>query len=239
LIEDNCESLGSEYKNIKLGNFGQASTFSFFIGHHMSTIEGGAVCTDDPKIYNMLKMVRSHGWDRNVELGERKRLRSKYKIDDFYGKYTFYDLAYNFRPTEIQGFLGLNQMKYIEQIIRRRENNYKKLLSVYKNEDFEDTRANMTRVSNFAFPLVCKSKKLKEKYVKICNKAGIENRPIVAGLITKQPFYIKYVKEKIALPNSERVHDNGLYFGNNPEMTNREISYIIKVLDRKTDSQNK
>src|SRR3989338_7190084 len=104
LLEDNCESLGSVAYGKKLGNFGLASTFSSFVGHHLSTIEGGMVCTDDEKLYEMLLMVRAHGWDRNLYTKSQKQLRKKEKCDDFYAKYTFYDLAYNARPTEISGF---------------------------------------------------------------------------------------------------------------------------------------
>src|SRR3989338_1610457 len=127
LIEDNCEALGTVYKGKKLGNFGLASTFSFFVGHHMSTIEGGAVCTDDKDLAKMLKMVRAHGWDRHLELSDRKTLKDKHGIKDFHANYTFYDLAYNLRPTEVNGFLGNNQIQYLDEIIKNRHNNFIKL----------------------------------------------------------------------------------------------------------------
>jgi len=118
LIEDNCESLGSKYKNRLLGNFGIVSTFSFYVGHHMSTIEGGAVCTDDEELATMLKLVRAHGWDRNLSLNNQKLIRDKYKVNStFYSRYTFYDLGYNFRPTEINGFIGNIQIKYLDKIL--------------------------------------------------------------------------------------------------------------------------
>ena len=99
LLEDNCESLGSIYKNKKLGNFGFASTYSFFVGHHLSTIEGGMVCTDDKSLYEMLSMVRAHGWGRSLDPKNRKDLQKKNNIEDFYENYTFYTLGYNLRPT--------------------------------------------------------------------------------------------------------------------------------------------
>ena len=106
LLEDNCESLGTEYQGKKLGNFGLAATFSFYVGHHMSTIEGGAVLTDDKKLATMLRIVRAHGWDRNLDLVRQENLRKKFKVNStFYSRYTFYDLGYNFRTTEINGFL--------------------------------------------------------------------------------------------------------------------------------------
>lgn len=230
LIEDNCESLGTEYKGIKLGNFGLASTFSFYVGHHMSTIEGGMVCTDDKEIDTMLRIVRSHGWDRHLTSAEQDKLRKKYKVDEFYGKYTFYDIGYNFRPTEIQGFLGLNQLKYLNAIINKREKNYKTLEKIYLNTDFIklDT-SKLTKASNFAFPLICQSKNLRDKYMELAKKKEIEIRPIVAGSINNQAFFSKYVSTKFSLKNAELVHEQGFYFGNNPDMTKEEINLLIKT----------
>jgi len=230
LIEDNCESLGSVYKGTKLGNFSLSSTFSFFVGHHLSTIEGGMVCTDDKEIDTMLRMVRSHGWDRHLPESEQKMFRKKYKVDRFYGKYTFYDISYNFRPTEIQGFLGLDQLKYLDTMVGRRERNYKQLEKIYTNPDFVRVNVpNLTKISNFTFPLVCKTEKLRLKYIKIAQNAQIEVRPIVGGNIIRQPFFLKHVKTKFALPNADKIHNAGLYFANNPEMTKEEIKLLIKT----------
>lgn len=233
LLEDNCESLGSESSGIKFGNFSFASTASFFVGHHMSMIEGGAVCTNDLNLYMMLKMVRSHGWDRHLEKNQQKIIRKKYKVNNFYSKYTFYDLAYNIRPTEIQGFIGLNQLKYLDEMIEKREKNYNLFLEIYNNSDFIKIEPKkLTKISNFAFPVVCKTEALAEKYVKKCLDSGIEVRPIVGGLMTEQPFYKKYGKFLTKLPNASKIHKNGFYFGNNPEMTLTEIKYIINVFKK-------
>ena len=102
LLEDNCESLGSVYKQELLGNFGLASTFSFFVGHQMSTIEGGIVATDDRELYENLLMARAHGWGRD----NSEEFLSRYEKDDFYALYTFYAPGFNVRPTEMQGLLG-------------------------------------------------------------------------------------------------------------------------------------
>lgn len=235
LIEDNCESLGSEYGREKLGNFGYASTFSFFVGHHMSTIEGGMVCTNNKEMDTMLRIVRSHGWDRHLSQSEQNKLRKKYKINEFYGKYTFYDIAYNLRPTEIQGFLGLNQLKHLNVIINKREKNYRQLEKIYSNSDFIKMKTSgMTKISNFAFPLICKNKTLRDRYIKLAKKAQIEIRPIISGNINDQAFFKKYVKYKFSLTNTEKMHDCGFYFGNNPDMTKKEIDKLIKTFSLKT-----
>ncbi len=230
LIEDNCESMGSEYKKEKLGNFGAASTFSFYVGHHLSTIEGGMVCTDDLEIDTMLRIVRSHGMDRHLSKKEQERLRKEYKIDPFYGQYSFYDIGYNFRPTEINGFLGTNQLQYLNKMVNIRQKNYKQLEKIYKNPDFIKIKTTgLTTISNFAFPLICKNKDVKEKYLALAIKAQIEVRPIIAGNINKHAFYKKYIATKHILPNADKVHELGFYFGNNAELTQKELNILVKT----------
>jgi CDP-6-deoxy-D-xylo-4-hexulose-3-dehydrase len=129
LLEDNCESLGTVTTQGNMtGNFGLASTFSFFVAHHMSTIEGGMICTDDEELSEMLKIVRANGWDRNLNAVQQEKWRKKYNIEsEFQAKYSFYDLGFNFRPTEITGFLGSYQLDFLEENILTREKNYKLL----------------------------------------------------------------------------------------------------------------
>jgi len=111
LIEDTCESIGSEYEGKKLGTFGDLSTFSFYFGHHMSTIEGGMISTDDEDLYHILLSIRSHGWDRDLPKSKQIELREKYNIGDFRSLYTFYYPGFNLRATDLQAFIGLGQLK--------------------------------------------------------------------------------------------------------------------------------
>ncbi len=231
-IEDNCESLGSKFGGVLLGNFGLASTFSFFVGHHLSTIEGGMVCTDDERLWHMLIKVRTHGWDRNLPKKRQQQLRKKHKVEHFYAQYTFYDLSYNLRPTEIKGFLGNEQIKYWNLIVKAREGNFKKFQrAVSQNDDFLALDVGrMDLVSNFAMPVVCRSKKLANKYKQKFMEADVEIRPIIAGDITRQPFFRKYVKDERRCDNARLADENGFYFGNNPELTPEEIKLLIKLL---------
>lgn len=236
LLEDNCEALGTEYGGKKLGNFGLASTFSFYVGHHMSTIEGGAVCTDNAELTRMLKMVRAHGWDRHLKPDEQQALKNNHKIKDFHANYTFYDLAYNLRPTEINGFLGNNQLRHIDEIIKNRNANFISLANViYDNKNFIPIKYNhIDLVSNFAFPVICRSKQIHDKLIRRC-KNKLEIRPIVGGNMLLQPFFKKYLLYYLGLeklfdcPNAEIAHRQGFYFGNNPELTNKEISEIKSI----------
>lgn len=238
LLEDTCESLGTVYKGVKLGNFGYASTFSFYVGHHMSTIEGGAVCTDSESLATMLRLVRAHGWDRNLTLAKQDKIRAKFKVNStFYSRYTFYDLGYNFRSTEINGFLGNVQLGYLPEIIRKRQKNFHKLASaIYANEDkyIPISYRHIDTVSNFAFPVICKTAAIRDELVKKCD-GKVEIRPIVGGDMTRQPFFAKYMgrhTEDLELSNAGFIHDRGLYVGNNPELTKGEIGDIIRMFTK-------
>ncbi len=230
LVEDNCESLGTVYKGQKLGNFGIASTFSFYVGHHMSTIEGGAICTDDDELADMLSLVRAHGWDRNLAEKQQLDIRTKHNVNSsFYSRYTFYDLGYNLRPSEINGFIGNLQINYLDEIVETRQRTFKRLADeLYKLSDhfFPIRYDHLDVASNFAVPLICKSQEIRDKFVELCD-GKIELRPIVGGDMTKQPFFGKYQTSTLANSNSGLIHDQGLYFGNNPELTEDEILEII------------
>lgn len=230
-LEDNCESLGSKVQGRLLGNFGLASTFSFFVGHHLSTIEGGMICTDDQELHKALVIARAHGWDRNLAPEDQAKLRAENNIDDFYARYTFYDLAYNVRPNEINGFLGNKQLGYWDELVAKRRENFAKFYeALVSNDDFvKYDFYHMELVSNFAVPVVCKDKNTAAKYKTRFSEAGVEIRPVIAGNITRQPFYTKYVKAG-DYPNSDLVHTNGFYFGNNAELTTEEVDTLCRLL---------
>ncbi len=234
LIEDNCESLGSEIQNKKLGNFGIASTTSTFVGHHLSTIEGGFVCTNNKELYNQLLIVRAHGWDRNLSEKEKISLNKKYKISKFFRGYSFFDLAYNVRPTEICGKLGNLQIKSLSKDIKIREKNFKKFNDCIENNInlYKLNLNHMSLISNFAFPVIAKNKFIFNKLINKFIKNKVEIRPIISGNILSQPFMKKYVKQNQKnLKNSSYIHNLGFYFPNNPNMTKNEIDRICRIIN--------
>lgn len=233
LIEDNCESLGTETFYTRAGNLGLGSSFSFFVAHHMSTIEGGMICTDDDEFCEMLKIVRANGWDRNLNAHQQNKWRKAYNIStEFEAKYTFYDLGFNFRPTEITGFLGIYQLQFLDSNISKREQNFLRIeKTILENVDIVPLRHNHIKtLSTFAMPIVCKTAELRAKYLDQFAGAGIEIRPMIAGNMTKQPFYKKYVKENYALPNTDFIHENGFYSGNYPELSETDLQTIESCL---------
>lgn len=232
LIEDNCESLGTRYQDKLLGTYGIASTCSFFVGHHLSTIEGGIVITDNEELNDALIVARAHGWSRNLSSEKVESLKAKFNTDNFYNKYTFYELGFNLRPTEITGFLGNHQIKYLDDIINKREENFLKFnSSASKNNELNKLEvSHIDTISNFAFPLVFKEKSSYIKYREKFIKANVEIRPIVSGNICDQPFFKKYSSFKEKFKNAEITHQNGFYFPNNPELNNEEIEYLINLI---------
>ena len=235
LIEDNCESLGSRVNGKLTGNYGVAGTFSFFVAHHMSTIEGGMLVTEDEELAEMLVISRANGWDRNLSARSQKKLRQKHNVQsEFDAKYTFYDLAYNVRPTEITGFIGKIQLGYLDQNIKQREANYRVIEKmILANEDFVplDT-THMSFVSNFSFPFVCKTPALRDLYIKEFAGAGIEIRPMIAGNMQLQPFFEKYSDNKDVLEGANHLHTSAFYCGNYPELTSNDIETISSCLIR-------
>ena len=236
LLEDNCESLGTELHSGKTGTFGLGASFSFFVAHHMSTIEGGMVCTDNEDFAEMLRIVRANGWDRNLKPNQQKKWRDKNNIQsEFHAKYAFYHLSFNLRPTEITGFLGVHQLQFLDDSIKKREQNYHRLAEfIRNNNDFVPLEENHIKVlSSFAFPIICKDSETRNKYVEIFTDAEIEIRPMIAGNMQYQPFYKEYAQNNVTLPGADFLHNNSFYCGNNPEMTEEELSILENCLRKK------
>ncbi len=233
VLEDNCESLGTELHAGKTGNFSTASTFSFFVAHHMSTVEGGMICTDDIELAEMLRIARANGWDRNLSADRQTFLREKHEIpSNHYAKYAFYDLGFNVRPTEITGFIGLCQLNYLDSTVDARAKNFLIIEKAIKNNpDFIPVEhENIKQLSPFSIPFICKSTELLNYYIEKFTNANIEIRPMIAGNIQRQVFYKKYVQKMYDLPNSNFLHENSFYCGNFPEMTEEDIKVIIDCI---------
>lgn len=227
LLEDTCESLGSEFNNKKLGSFGLLSSFSTYFGHHISTIEGGMICTNDKKVANILKSLRSHGWDRDMDLDYYTNLRKEYNVDEFNALYTFYHTGFNVRSTDLQAFLGIRQLQRLPEIVQKRHDNY----NIYResiSNDLWKTKDSVDRfISNFSYPIISENRKKIIENLKI-NK--IECRPLLSGSLSRQPYWYNNFG-KIELKNADYIHDNGLYVPNNHEMTEEDIQKICKVIN--------
>jgi CDP-4-dehydro-6-deoxyglucose reductase, E1 len=233
LLEDNCESLGSELLEGKTGNFSLAATFSFYVAHHMSTIEGGMICTDDEELGAMLRIVRANGWDRNLTDEQKSKIRFENQVkNSFEANYSFYDLGFNLRPTEITGYLGLEQLKYLDETVDARVKNFSSFLDIIERNDelMSFNTSGMKKISSFAFPIICKTPEFRKKYIKIFQNSEIEIRPIIAGNMLKQPFYSLYANNNFKLEGADFIHKCGFYCGNYPELTNTDLNIIWECL---------
>jgi CDP-6-deoxy-D-xylo-4-hexulose-3-dehydrase len=227
LIEDTCESLGSLYQNKKLGTLSDMSTFSFYFGHHISTIEGGMVCTDDEELADILIAIRSHGWDRDLSPEKQKSLRSQYNIENFNALYTFYYPGLNIRSTDLQAFIGLGQLEKLDHIVDIRNKIYKLYQDNIKNEEWKINPDSNSFISNFAYPIITEKR---DKLAENMAKKGIECRPLISGSMAEQPFwYSRYGKTD--LPFAKTVHLKGMYIPNNQDMSIEEVEKVISVIN--------
>ena len=235
LIEDVCESHGATFNKKKLGCYGLISNFSFYYAHHLSTIEGGMVCTNNKKIHEMAKMFRSHGMVRESKNKKfEKAMIKKYK--DISPKFIFLYPTLNFRNNEIGAVFGLNQLKSLDKNNKERTKNFKLFI---KNLDKKKywTDYKITGSSNYALPIILKTKNIKKRnyFEQVLTKNNIEFRRGNAGggNQLRQPYLKDVIKIKNFknFKNVEQVHFFGYYIGNYPSLNKKKILQITKLLN--------
>ena len=235
LLEDVCESHGAMFNNKKLGSYGLISNFSFYYAHHMSTIEGGMICTDDRKVYELVRVLRSHGMLRESgnRIYEKSVIKKNPKLSP---KFIFLYPAYNLRNTEIPAVIGLNQLKRLNKNNKLRTKNFKIFLN-HLSKSYYRTDFELKGSSNYAFPLVLKkanfkNRNLLEKIMKI-NKIEFRRGNAGGGNQLRQPYLKEYIKN-INLKNFKEVdhiHFFGYYIGNYPSLKKQKILKICKILN--------
>ena len=228
LLEDVCESMGSKHKEKYLGTFGLASFFSMYFGHHLSTIEGGFINTNDKSLYNSLLMMRSHGWSRDLSLEDQNIYNTKYNTDSFSSLYNFYLPGMNLRSTDLQAFIGLRAIDKLDNYSQKRNLNFKFYLKNLTNNEL-NLETNLDNfISNFAIPVVSKNK---DQIVKDLIEANIEVRPLIAGNLGNKPvWYENY--ERVNLPNSDIIDKFGFYLPNHQDLTESDILKITNIINK-------
>jgi len=228
ILEDCCESIGATVGKKKVGNFGVAGSFSFYWGHHMTTIEGGMICTNNLNFYNLCKMKRSHGFARDLDKKIHYKLKKKYSDINF--NFLFLTDGFNLRSTNLNAFLGIRQLKKLNNFIILRNRNYKKyveILKKYKKYFFPIQHQNLNSISSFALPFIFKEKKHLDKFIILLNNYNIEYRSLIAGDLTKQPYLNKYKKKN---PIADIIHKKGIYIGNNQFISHKNFLILKKLL---------
>jgi CDP-6-deoxy-D-xylo-4-hexulose-3-dehydrase len=236
LIEDVCESHGATFKNRKLGTFGKISNFSFYYAHHMTTIEGGMVCTNDKKIYELLKILRSHGMARESgnSFFEKKMIKKYSRLSP---KFIFLYSGYNFRNNEIGAVIGLNQLKSLDKNNKKRKENFKLFLKLIDKKKYRIDFQIEVRC-NYAFPINLKNKDLKCRSIKektlLKNKIEFRRGNASGSDQLRQPYLRKFVKN-LNFKNFKEVdhiHFFGYYIGNYPSLSKIKIKKICDILNR-------
>lgn len=235
LIEDVCESHGATFRGKKLGSFGLISNFSFYFAHHMSTIEGGMVCTNDEKVYQLARMYRSHGMTREItDQGLKDEWSNKHP--DLRPEFIFAYPGYNFRSTEINAVIGLNQLKYLDRNNEIRRENLKLFLSSLDGTKYY-TDFDIEGSCNYAFVLLLKKqdRDFCNRVIKRLQSEKVEFRRGTAGggNHLRQPYLKKMLGEidPSLYPVVDYVHFYGFYIGNYPSLPKEKIRKLCQILN--------
>jgi CDP-6-deoxy-D-xylo-4-hexulose-3-dehydrase len=230
IFEDNCESMGAEYKGKQTGTFGVVGTFSTFFSHHMATMEGGFVTTDDEELYHILLSLRAHGWTRN--LPQQNHVSNK-SDDWFEESFRFVLPGYNVRPVEMSGAIGIEQLKKLPSFLKQRRENAKLFVKLFKDHPDFIIQKDIDNSSWFGFSLIVKpesSFKRKDVINKL-QENKVECRPIVTGNFTRNEV-MKYFDYEIhgELKNAEYLHENGFFVGNGHSLLDDNLQSLFNIL---------
>ncbi len=229
LFEDNCESMGAKFNGRYTGTFGLVNTFSTFFSHHISTMEGGFVLTNDKEIYNLLKSLRNHGWTRDQD--EDSPIFER-RDDDFFEAYRFILPGYNLRPTEFQGAIGKVQLNKLEKFISIRRKNAEHFVNLFKDDERFIIQREVGESSWFSFTMVINPELDidRKRVLKKLKDANIEHRIITGGNILRNDVvkYYDYVVTKSV--NADIAHYNGFFIGNHPYDIRDKIDYLHGTL---------
>lgn len=231
LLEDNCESLGATFKGKQAGTFGAMGTYSSFFSHHIATMEGGMVVTDDQELHHILLCLRAHGWTRNLP---KENLVCGTKSDDFFEEsFRFVLPGYNVRPIEMEGAIGQEQLKKLPNFIKERRDNAIHFQEIFKNHPKFMIQKEIGESSWFGFSMVFRpeAKIDRRAVVKQLDKHSIESRPIVAGNFAKNEV-VKFFNHEIygELKNAQWIDKHGLFVGNNQVDIRAQIDMLEKAL---------
>ena len=230
LMEDTCAAIGSRYDNQLVGTFGEISTFSFYFGHHLSTIEGGMICTNDERLHDILVQIRSHGWAKDLCPEKAENRASKNNVIGFNRPFTFYYPGYNLRSTDLNARIGLSQMKKIDYVVKRRIENHNIYQSRFQGAtDFHCQRIDRAVICSIAFAALAQSQAHRERIAQVLRENQIETRPLGGGNMSRQPFWANRY-ESTAFPVADRIHETAFQLPNHPRLSSEDIHFICDTV---------
>ncbi|MBF4374936.1 MULTISPECIES: DegT/DnrJ/EryC1/StrS family aminotransferase [Vibrio] len=232
ILEDNCESMGATIDGKQAGTFGVMGTYSSFFSHHIATMEGGCVVTDDEELYHILLCIRAHGWTRN--LPKFNKVTGEKSDDHFEESFKFVLPGYNVRPLEMSGALGIEQLKKLPKFIKTRRENAKLFQNLFENHPYLQIQKETGKSSWFGFSLIIKPNApySRKELVKLLTANGIECRPIVTGNFLKNKEVLEYFDYEVSgsLESAEYLDEHGLFVGNQQNEIEKEIKLLSNIL---------
>jgi len=229
LLEDCCESQGAIASGLKVGRHGLAGTFSFYWGHHMTTVEGGMVCTDDDRVYELSLLKRSHGLARELPAATHEARESAHPDVPF--DFLFLTDGFNVRNTEFNAVLGLAQLAGLDEFIRVRNRNYARFLEMCEPYEDELILLRGSGISSFVLPFVFRDRSVKGAFQAAIREAGIESRPLISGNLLRQPVFARFGTPS-AFPAADLLHSNAFYVGNNQFVNDSRLEWLSSLLKR-------
>lgn len=234
LLEDNCESMGATFEGQQAGTFGLMGTFSSFFSHHIATMEGGCVVTDDEEIYHILLCIRAHGWTRN--LPKENSLTGTKSDDPFEESFKFVLPGYNVRPLEMSGAIGIEQLKKLPSFIAQRRKNAEYFISLFADHPDFLIQKEIGNSSWFGFSFIIRQGAdiTRKEVVKKLVDNGIECRPIVTGNFLKNKEVLEYFDYEVSgkVDNAEYLDKNGLFVGNHQIDLTEQLNLLHQVLSK-------
>lgn len=230
LMEDACAATGSRYDDQLVGTFGKMSTFSLFYGHHISTIEGGMVCTSDEELYDILLQIRAHGWPKDLPIEKEAKKACDHNIIEFNRPFTFYYPGFNVRSTDLNARIGLSQMNKIDKVVKRRIENHEIYQSRFLgSSDFHCQRNDSATICSISFASLAQSLEHRNRIAQVLKENMIETRPLGGGNLSRQPFWCERYGIN-SFPVADRIHTTSFQLPNHPLLSTDDINHICNVV---------
>ena len=229
LMEDTCAATGSKYDGQLVGTFGEMSTFSFYYGHHLSTIEGGMISTSNESLNDILLQIRSHGWGKSLTPEKQDQQAKEHGVTDFNRPFSFYYPGFNVRSTDLNARIGLSQLDKIDNVLSRRIENHKIYQARFSESPLHFQKNDRAIISSIAFAALASSVEHRKSIAEALREAGVETRPLGGGNMSAQPFWSK-IYGNTSLTMADRIHETAFQLPNHPILSPDDINSICDVV---------
>ncbi len=229
LLEDACAAIGATYRDRNVGTFGDMASFSFYFGHQMSTIEGGMVSTDNPRLHDLLLMLRSHGWSKDLSPDTHQQLVEQYRIDDFHSPFVFYEAGFNLRSTDLNACIGLRQLDKLDYMTRQRQRHHDRYTEALGEHFVIQHAPPDSTAASISFGLLAHEPAQRRAIVQALAGQGIETRIFSAGNLGLHPFWADRYG-LASFPVADRIHHCGFFLPNHASMDEGDVAHIARVV---------